>query len=106
MRRSKTRIQGKRARYAAEFVGRSRGKKVKRFIKAATELQDILGDHQNAVVAEKRLRDLARVTQRNELALIAGRLIERQDSAEQRARRDLPAIWKRTKRLGTRAWRC
>ena len=59
------RIQGKRARYAAELRRRPRVRRTaqsaRRFIEAARELQDVLGDHQDAVVAVRRLRELARV---------------------------------------------
>jgi CHAD domain-containing protein len=100
----KTRIRGKRARYAAELAERSRGKKARRFIDAAKDLQDVLGDHQDAVVAAERLHELARRTKSNETAVLAGRLIERQEQHKRKARRELRAIWREVEHRGKRAW--
>jgi CHAD domain-containing protein len=49
----------KRARYAVEVFEPSVGKPAKRFVKALTELQDVLGTHQDSVVAREILRELA-----------------------------------------------
>jgi CHAD domain-containing protein len=100
----KTRIRGKRARYAAELAEPSRGKKARRFIDAAKDLQDVLGDHQDAVVATERLHELARRTKDTEVAVLAGRLIERQGQHKRDARRRLPAVWREVERRGKRAW--
>jgi CHAD domain-containing protein len=100
----KTRIRGKRARYAAELAKRSRGKKATRFIDAAKDLQDVLGEHQDAVVAAERLHDLARRAKSSEAALLAGRLIERQDRRKGDARRHVPTVWREVERRGRRAW--
>jgi CHAD domain-containing protein len=100
----KTRIRGKRARYAAELAESSRGKKATRFVKATKELQDVLGEHQDAVVAVERLHDLARHTGSTNAALLAGRLIERQEQRKRDARHDLPTAWRKVARRGKRAW--
>jgi CHAD domain-containing protein len=50
------RIRVKRARYAAELAAHELGKPSRPFIRAAKELQDVLGEHQDAVVAENRIR--------------------------------------------------
>src|SRR6476646_1494094 len=50
------RIHAKRARYAAELTG---GKKRDAYLDALKRLQDTIGLHQDAVVAEERLRALA-----------------------------------------------
>jgi CHAD domain-containing protein len=100
----RTRIRGKRARYSAELAEGSRGKKAKRFIKAAKNVQDVLGEHQDAVVATGRLHALARRTKSTDAALLAGRLIDRQEEKKRQARRELPAAWRRLKREGKRAW--
>ena len=74
------RIHVKRARYAAELAGAGA------YVKAAKALQDVLGEHQDAVVAAERLRDLA--TRMPDTALAAGRLVERERArAARRARR-------------------
>jgi CHAD domain-containing protein len=100
----KTRIRAKRVRYAAELAEESRGKRTTELIAAAKELQDVLGDHQDAVVALGRLHDLARVAD-NDGAVLAGRLIERQELRKRRARHELPKAWRRLLRRGRRAWR-
>ena len=50
------RIHAKRARYAAELARPALGKRAVPFLEAAKELQDVLGTHQDAVVAEQVLR--------------------------------------------------
>src|SRR5438046_1565547 len=67
----KLRIRAKRARYTTELVG---GKGSERLVKRLKRLQDVIGEHQDAVVAEERLRRVARAKS----AVAAGRLIERQ----------------------------
>ena len=71
------RIKVKRARYAAELLGNDA------YVKAAKALQDVLGEHQDAVVAEERLRSLAGKQPTG--AIAAGRLIERERVARGRA---------------------
>src|SRR4051794_15422345 len=66
------RKKGKRVRYAAELAGRDK------LVKRAKELQDVLGEHQDAVVAAERLRELAAGTP-PQRALVAGRLVEREE---------------------------
>ena len=100
----KLRIQGKRARYAAELAEPVVGKKAARFIAAAKEMQDGFGEHQDAVVAIRQLRELALRTDRTDAALVAGRLIERQQDRRARSRDGLPKIWRPVERLGKRAW--
>jgi CHAD domain-containing protein len=81
------RIKAKRARYAAELAG------LKRYIKRAKVLQDVLGELQDAVTAERRLRAFASASP--EQAIAAGRLVERERGRQARARADWPAAWKR-----------
>jgi CHAD domain-containing protein len=52
------RIRGKRARYAAELASTTAGKRVRRFLREAKRFQDVSGEHQDAAVAEERLRAL------------------------------------------------
>jgi CHAD domain-containing protein len=95
----KLRIRVKRARYAAEAAG---GRK--RYVNRAKVLQDILGEHQDAVVAEERIRDLVvRLRGTGRTALAAGRLIERQRGRRTEARRAWKKALKRLKRAGDRS---
>jgi len=67
------RIKAKRARYSAELAAAGRdGKQLRRYVGALRELQDVIGEHQDAVVSEATLRKLARAR----TAVAAGRLIE------------------------------
>ena len=84
------RIKAKRARYAAEALGGE-----SKFVSRAKDVQDVLGEHQDAAVAEERIRELvAQVRGTGRTALAAGRLIERQ-----RSRR--AAAWRRGRRPGS-----
>jgi CHAD domain-containing protein len=53
------RIRGKRLRYTLEFLGDLYPDDARPLVKRLTALQDILGEHHDAVVATERLRDLA-----------------------------------------------
>jgi CHAD domain-containing protein len=80
------RKKGKRARYAGELAGR------KKFVKRAKKLQDVLGEHQDAVVATERLRELAAEATPDQ-AVAAGRLIEREGERRAEARAAWPKAW-------------
>lgn len=81
------RITVKRARYAAELSGAAP------YVKAAKSLQDVLGEHQDAVVAQARLRELA--ARLPAAAVAAGRLVEREQARVVRGREEWQAAWKR-----------
>ena len=53
------RIHTKRARYAAELASPELGKRGAKLVERAKEVQDVIGEHQDACVAEERLRALA-----------------------------------------------
>jgi CHAD domain-containing protein len=74
------RIRGKRLRYAAELAAPTGGKRVRRLIRATKELQDVLGEHQDTVVAEAEVRRLLDEQDQPEvdLVFVAGRLVERE----------------------------
>jgi CHAD domain-containing protein len=82
------RKKGKRARYAAELVGQ------KKSVRQAKKLQDVLGEHQDAVVAAERLRGLAAEAP-PEQALAAGRLVELEAERRAEARAAWPKAWKK-----------
>jgi CHAD domain-containing protein len=83
------RIAGKRVRYAAELAALPGDRRGQAFIRAAKDLQDVLGAHQDAVVAEERIRALA-VGAGSGLALVAGRLVEQEARRRAGAREKLP----------------
>jgi CHAD domain-containing protein len=99
------RIFGKRARYAAELAESSVGKRATRFIVEAKVFQDVLGDHQDAVVAEARVREALTQLGGEALAFAAGRLVEREQARRRAARAAFPESWKRLAKVGKKAWR-
>ena len=98
------RIKLKRARYTAELAQASVGRLARRFIDTARKVQDILGEHQDAVVAEERLRVLLEGAPGRGAAFTAGRLVERQRSRRLVARRDFLKRWPKLERRGRKAW--
>lgn len=95
------RIAIKRARYAAELAAPKGGAR-KRFLADARVLQDLLGEHQDAVVAERRLRRASVNDVRTAAAFAAGRIAERQRARRARVQERLPAAWKRLRKSGSR----
>jgi CHAD domain-containing protein len=93
------RIEVKRARYAAELAEPMLGKAGDRFLRRAKVVQDVIGEHQDACVAEERIRELA-VSGGASAALAAGRLIERQQARKRAARGALPDSWRALARAG------
>jgi CHAD domain-containing protein/adenylate cyclase class IV len=81
------RKRAKRSRYAAELAALEGGKPVERLVDSLKALQDVIGEHQDAVVAEARLRAIARA----KTAIAAGRLIEGERERRDRARAAYPA---------------
>ena len=89
------RLRAKRARYAAELASHELGKRGKTFVAAAKELQDVLGEHQDAVVAEARIRAWAAGgADAHAAALLAAHEHERMESA----RKAWPRAWKSLRR--------
>ncbi len=101
----RARIRAKRARYAAELVEPLAGKKMRKLIRATKRFQDVVGAHQDAVVAAERIRAVADRSKSVETAFAAGRLAERTTARRKTARRQLPRAWKRVERRGRKAWK-
>ncbi len=97
------RIETKRARYAAELAEPVLGKAGARLLRRAKAVQDVIGEHQDACVAEARIRELA-VSGGASAALAAGRLIERQQARKRAARAELPAAWRAFAKAGRAAF--
>lgn len=85
----RVRLKAKRLRYAAE-----RSEKLSQLASAARALQDAIGDHHDAVVAEERIRGVAQGAS----MLAAGRIIELQRARRVEARTAVPAAWKKLRR--------
>jgi CHAD domain-containing protein len=95
------RIRAKRCRYAAEAIVPAVGKPAQDFAKAVAALQDVLGDHQDAVVASGWLRETAGATDAADERFVAGMLAGRMRGIELETRAAWPAAWRqvRHKRL-------
>jgi CHAD domain-containing protein len=98
------RIRGKRARYAAELAEPVVGKPATRFIASAKAFQDVVGDHQDGVVAEEKVRKLLAGMGSVRAGFAGGRLVERQRARKAAARAAFPEAWDSLRRAGRKAW--
>jgi len=99
----------KRARYAAELIAPALGsrtaKDAKRFIRLTIQLQDILGEHQDAIVAATELqRFLARNPHDQKLAHRVHDVLETQHQAAQATRAKFFDVWKKLDRKKSLRW--
>jgi CHAD domain-containing protein len=100
----RARIHGKRARYTAELAESEVGKPAVRVVERAKLFQDVLGAHQDAIVAEARLRELLSDLGSPGAAFAAGRLVERERERRREARLQLPRAWRRLDRAAKGAF--
>jgi CHAD domain-containing protein len=98
------RIRAKRVRFAAESLVPVFGKPARRFARRAEALQQVLGAHQDAVMAMRWLRHEAMHAPAR-MAFVAGRLTAIEASARDDARASLPDAWERLHRTRPRFWR-
>jgi CHAD domain-containing protein len=98
------RIKVKRARYAAELAEEEIGRSAARFVDKAKKVQDILGEHQDAVMAESRIRACLRRIPSRPVTALGDRLIKRQRARRQKARRAFWKRWPGLKRRGRKVW--
>jgi CHAD domain-containing protein len=97
------RIRAKRCRYAAEAVVPVAGRPARRFARRIAGLQEVLGDHHDAIVAEGWLRDAAAGATRTE-AFAAGELAGLVRVDEQTARAAWPDAWAAARGKQLRRW--
>ena len=98
------RIQAKRLRYATELSLPVLGKDGQEVVAAAKTFQDVVGAHQDAVVAEAHIRAAVRRARGVGSALAGGRLIERERERRIEARASLPKAWKRLRGRAQSVW--
>ena len=98
----RVRILAKRCRYAAEAVAPIVGPTVAHFAAAIADVQTVLGDHQDTVVAESWLREAAAATPAGRVA--AGELIAGERSRRVELRAQWPAVWRRASSKRLRRW--
>jgi CHAD domain-containing protein len=103
------RIAAKRARYASELAARGlppdQADEATTFAAAVADLQDVLGRHQDAVVAVRETHAAA-LAHENDLALVvaAGRLMERELQAAREERGRFADAWHAASRRRHRRW--
>jgi CHAD domain-containing protein len=90
------RIRGKRLRYTSELAAVAGREPVRKLVESTVALQDVLGEHQDACVAQRRvmlllegLGDAADVS----VAFVAGRLVEREELSRLATRQSWPSAW-------------
>ncbi|GGW28666.1 CHAD domain-containing protein [Streptomyces caelestis] len=84
----------KRARYAAEAARPALGKPAKALVKSMKSLQNLLGEHQDSVMARQALRELSAVAHAaGESAFTYGLLHEREEQRAVRVETELPGFW-------------
>lgn len=98
------RIRTKRARYAAEAVAPLLGKPARAFAEAAAGLQDVLGELNDAVVAEQWLRSWAARSRSTRGVFVAGELAGLERAAAQKARARWPRAWRELSSPKLRSW--
>lgn len=94
----------KRTRYAAEAARPALGRPAKKFAKRTKRVQQLLGDHQDSVVARGTLRELATQAQRaGEGGFTFGLLYGREEALAADRERALPDVWRKASRRKHRA---
>ncbi|MDR2986399.1 MAG: CHAD domain-containing protein, partial [Nocardiopsaceae bacterium] len=95
----------KRARYAGEAVRPAFGPPAVRFTKQMKEIQSVLGEHQDAVIARATARDLGMAAHRaGENSFTYGVLYGRVDDETRRSRKQARRTWRSASRPGVRRW--
>ncbi|MER7477175.1 CYTH and CHAD domain-containing protein [Streptomyces sp. NPDC126510] len=84
----------KRTRYAAEAAEPVLGKPARTMVKSMKALQNLLGEHQDSVMARNALRELSAVAHAaGESAFTYGLLHEREEQRALRVEAELPGFW-------------
>ncbi len=100
----RVRIRTKRVRYAAEAVAPLFGRQARDLAEAAAALQDVLGEHNDAVNAERWLRQSVQGARSPQATFVAGELAGLERWAADQARASWTAAWKRLSKRRLRAW--
>jgi len=96
------RIRLRRARYAAELARTAGGRRTEKFIARAKAIQDILGEHQDAVVIEEYLHDV--IDRREAAHALEEQLVRRLRKRRKKTRAAFVHEWPRLARRGRKAW--
>lgn len=91
-----TRINGKKARYAVNAVAPVVGGESRQLAKALSKVQNLLGEHQDAAIAaDTWLAIAAEHPDDHAMAVVAGRLAERERQIIHAVRAEFPERWSR-----------
>lgn len=96
----RTRILLKRSRYAIELAEPLLGKRAKRFLQQAKVVQDLLGKHQDAVVAEQRLLALKQHSRGTGIVYVIGLMVERLRNQQSQVYQQIPKQWQKLEKQG------
>jgi CHAD domain-containing protein len=97
------RVRAKQCRYAAEACEPAFGKRARRLARAMTKVQDLLGEHHDAVTAGAWLTKTAHECSPAE-AYAIGMLAQIERGAAAEARAAFPALWRRIDTDRVRGW--
>jgi CHAD domain-containing protein len=87
----------KRARYTAEALKPTLGKPMGRLAKLAENVQEVLGTHQDGVVAQERLlAEAGKARAAGEDTFTYGVLVGLERGTAQRAHEEFPGVWAET----------
>jgi len=97
------RLKAKWLRYLLELFATAKPKKFRAPIAALSDLQELLGEHQDAITAREKLAAYAETVSvpadNRDLLLAVGRLMQLEDERAFLCRRRFPAYWDRFKRV-------
>jgi CHAD domain-containing protein len=99
----RVRVRAKRTRYAAEACVPAFGKRARGLANAMASVQDILGEHHDAVVAGAWIAKTAHECTPGE-AYALGMLAETERASARAAGDEFPAVWEAASRKRLRAW--
>ncbi|HEX6933048.1 MAG TPA: CYTH and CHAD domain-containing protein [Streptosporangiaceae bacterium] len=95
----------KRARYAAEAVAPAFGPRAREFARRMKNVQSVLGEHQDAVIARGAVRELGMAAHlEGENAFSYGVICERETCAAGRLRKQARRAWRSASRQRVRRW--
>jgi CHAD domain-containing protein len=97
------RVRAKRCRYAAEACESVYGKRARRLARAMAEVQDVLGEHHDAVVATAWLAKTAHECSPTE-AFAIGMLAQIEHGCAATARAEFRVLWRRVDTDRVRGW--
>lgn len=99
------RINGKKARYAVDAVAPVVGGGAAKLAKSLRQVQNLLGEHQDAAVAAETWLSIAATDPADHaMAVTAGRLVERERAAIHAIRADFPEAWRKAVKGSRTKW--